>query len=275
VVLDRALSGRIPVRLWAENRSDQPVLLCRPVDGSLVVDRDPAYLFRLVDGGGREVPRTDQDGCPWKNLLRDGDFVTVKPGQKVDLLGPSGTFGELSAYLFPNLQPGTYTLTLTYAMTGAGKLGGKPAGQPGANVPELLRKALRGKFTSNPVQVRFLPAPGTEELLQVLNGRKGQVLGPADALLVLGSRREPRGYRPALAALADQDRGVRRAAVLALREYAAAHSVGQLQDKAVIPPELLEALGRACKDADAEVREVAAICLRQAREMLAAAKEKR
>jgi hypothetical protein len=277
VVLDRALSGTIPIRLWAENLSKEAVVLCRPVDGSMAGERDPRYVYRLIDGQGREVPRSKGDFCPWQNALQDRDFVTLKPKEKVDLLKGTGSFGLLTTYLFGDPGPGTYTLTLTYAMTGVGKVAGKPAGNPGRNVSTLLAKALRGQVTSSAVKVRFIPAPATEQLLKILDGtlRDGQekVLGPADALLVVGYRRDEKGYGPALAALCAKDSEVRAAAAIALREYAAAYSVGQLNHKDIIPPELLESLSKAAADDSSyRVRSVAAISLRQAREMLEAAK---
>jgi hypothetical protein len=55
IILDIALSGAIPIRLWAENLSDKPVIVCHPVDGSYLVQRDPAYVFRLVDAKGGEL----------------------------------------------------------------------------------------------------------------------------------------------------------------------------------------------------------------------------
>jgi hypothetical protein len=272
LVLDRAISGQIPIRLWAENLSTQPVLVCLPVDGSLVSERDPRYIFRLVDQKGREVPRSTQEACPWQNNLHARDFVTLRPGQKIDLLKPAGAFGQLTTYLFPNLQPGEYTLTLTYVLTGEGKIGGKPAGQPDPRVSGLLQKALRGEVTSNAVKLRFIPAPGTDELIQILEGTGTTILEPADVLLILGHRREPRGYRVTLASLSNKDRDIREAAAFAMREYAAAYSVGQLKDKEIIPPELIEALNKATRDPDQRVRQIAGVSLRFAKEYLEAVK---
>jgi hypothetical protein len=275
MVLDRALSGEFPIQLWAENLSDQPIVLCRPVDGSMAADRDPAYLFRLRDGKGREVPRSKGEGCPWQNNLQDRDFVTLRPKQKVELLKSAGAFGTLTSYQFEGLKPGDYTLTLTYVMTGEGKVGGKPAGAFGPNVQALLRKALRGEVTSNAVKLRLLPAPGTEALLKLIAGEGEKVLSPADALLVLGYRRDPRGYEPTLAALSDKDPEVRWAAAFSLRHYAAAYSVGQLKDKDIIPPGLLKALTQSTHDSDQRVGEIAAVSLRFARECLEAARAKK
>ena len=273
LVLDRALSGQIPIRVWAENLSDKPIIVCRPVDGCMVVDRDPRYTYRLVDAKGREVRPSEDDGCPWKNVLQPRDFLTLKPKEKTDLLKTAGVFGELTTYLFPGLQPGEYTLTLRYSMTGEGKIGGKPAGLVNPNVPALLQKALKGEFTSNAVKVRFVPAPATDELLKTIDGKGEKLLSPANALLVVGSRRDQRGYQPALAALSNKDREVRWAAVIALREYAAAFSVGQMKHKDIMPPELLETLAKAASgDPDRGVREVAAIGLKHAQEYQAAAK---
>src|SRR5262249_2694225 len=70
IVLDPALPGKIPLRIFAENFSEQPITLCRPADGSFVVDRDPAYVFRLVDAKGQEVRRNTEPGCAWNNYLK-------------------------------------------------------------------------------------------------------------------------------------------------------------------------------------------------------------
>jgi RNA polymerase sigma factor (sigma-70 family) len=266
VVLDRALSGRIPIRLSAENLSDQRIIVCQPVDGSLIVKRDPQYIFRLVDEKGREVPRTTQDDCPSKNALHTRDFLTLQPKKKTDLLKTAGIFGELTTYLFPDLKPGEYKLTVTYVMAGDGNIHGVPAGLIHPKVQTLLQEAHRCEVTSDAVKVRIIPAPSTEELLKVLKGKGEKVVSPADALLVMGYRRDQRGYAPTLAALADKDWQVRWAAAFTLRDYAAAYSVGQLKDKHIIPPELLESLNNATKDPDGRVREIAAISLKFARE---------
>jgi hypothetical protein len=278
VVIDKALTGRIPIRVWAENLSDKPIVVCRPVDGCTVAERDPRYIYRLVDGKGREVPRSEDNSCPWLNSLDERDFITLQPKEKTDLLKTAGVFGELTAHLFKDLQPGEYRLTLTYVMMGTGKAGLMPALKPGPKVAALLQKSLQGEATSNAVKVRFIAAPATEELLKIIESKEKKVLSPADAVLVLGHRRDPRGYRPTLAALSNKDWEIRRAAAFSLREYAAAYSVGQLKDKDIegkIPPELLESLRKAADDSDGRVREIAAISLRFAKQYRDAAKHKK
>jgi hypothetical protein len=275
VVIDRALSGQIPIRVWAENLTDEPIVVCRPVDGCMHVDRDPRFIYRLVDGKGREVRRSTDPGCPWLNPLYERDFITLKPKEKVDLLKTAGVFGELTTYLYENLQPGEYMLTLTYVMTREGKIGAKPAGMQGPKVAALLQKALPVEATSNSVALEFIPAPATEKLLKILADKEKKVLSPKDALLVLAYRRDPLGYRPTLAALSDKDWEVRWSAAFGLREYAAAYSVGQMKDKDIIPPELLDSLSKAARDPDRRVREIAANSLRFARQYRDAAKPKK
>jgi len=268
IVLDLALSGKIPIRLCAENLSDKPVIMCRPVDGSYIVNRDPAYAFRLVDGKGHEVRRSTEIECPWLNPLHVGDFITLEPKKKVDLLKSAGTFGELTTHLFQGLKPGEYKLSVTYTMTGEGKTGGIPE-RPLLNprVPPLLEKALKGEIVSNAVKVRFVASPATaDELLKIADGKGDKVLSRSDAFLVLGHRRIEEGYRPMLAALSDKDWEVRWAAAFSLRHYAAAYSVGQMKHKDIIPPELIESLSAATKDSDHRVREVANFSLKFAKE---------
>jgi RNA polymerase sigma factor (sigma-70 family) len=275
VLLDRELNGPLPLRLWLENVSGEPLVVCLPVDGSMYLERDPRYVFRLTSRGGRALVPKDPQDCEWHNPLNKGDFITLKPGQMREVLGRVGAFGQLYASMYENLAPGEYRLTATYLLKGGCKLANIPPGPTGARTAALYGQAWRGEATSNAVTIRFARPPGTARLLDVLRGKGDGQVTAAEAVLVLGGRRDGRGLEPTLRSLADGPVEVRRAAAFALRHYAAAYSVGQLKDPTIIPDRLFEALRRATDDPDREVRQTAAISLRFAREYLAAVKSKK
>jgi hypothetical protein len=204
----------------------------------------------------------------------------LKPGEKKEVLAGAGAFGQLTARHYEGLKPGTYRLTARYVMTRQGKVaGGQAGGQPDGPVSEqaseLLGKVWQGSVTSNAVTVRFATAPETAELLKILDGERKGILSAAEAIHVLGGRREQKGLEPTIKALSSKDTEVRRAAASALRHYAAAFSVGQLRDPEIIPNKLLSALRAASSDLDAQVRQEAKFSLRCAQDYRKAVKEKK
>jgi RNA polymerase sigma factor (sigma-70 family) len=273
IILDPQLPGEISLRLWLENTSKKPIVICLPVDGSLARSRDPQYVFRLVDGAGKELLMND-GGEGNLNALTARDFVELQPGERMEVLGPAEVFGTVLTYSFTGLKPGDYELTATYVLRGKNPPGSKAPGALNDEAAVLWKAAHRCEVTSNKVTVRFAAAPSTEHLLAVLEGKE-KWPSAAEAILILGGRRDLRGLAPTFKALQDAKAEVRWAAAFALRHYAAAYSVGQLQDKDIIPPKLFDALKQAAADPELRVREAAATSLRFAEEYLAAARKEK
>jgi hypothetical protein len=212
--------------------------------------------------------------CDQRTALDPRDFFTLPPGGQREVLALAEAFGIVGTWMYKGVKPGECQMIATYVMAGKNPAGSKAPDPFKAKAVELWKKAYRCEVTSNAVTVRFAAAPETEVLLGVLAGKE-KWPSAVEALLLLGARRDERGLEPTLKALKHDDAEVRWAAAFALRHYAAAFSVGQLNDKDIIPTRMMDALKQAAADPSPRVREVAGISLGFAQQYLEAARKEK
>jgi hypothetical protein len=152
--------GAIFLKLWITNRSDQQIVICRPLDGSTDLGRDPEYEVTLTDpSGGRVMPRESFRRCGTMNRLRSDDFIRLKPGEKANVFLP-GVFEVPYAGQY-GVGKGKYLVRIRYRMRGDGRADGYWPGAEDHGAVRLLREAFRCDLTSDPVAVEFTDEPST------------------------------------------------------------------------------------------------------------------
>jgi hypothetical protein len=159
------LGGPLPLQVWFENCCDQDLLLCRPLDGSMDLGRNPEYKVQITDPKGRVLPRESGRWCGTMNALKEEDFFRLGPGEKIDMWGHFGIFEIAWATQYPDLRPGVpYTITVSYRMGGRGRvpLEERLLGPREFEADRLFRRAVRCEATSLPVTITFSPDPVTE-----------------------------------------------------------------------------------------------------------------
>ena len=240
-ILLGVLQDTVKLKAWFENASDEPIVICKPVDGSFWKERDPKYRFALRNAEGGGYAEARMAGCGNVNSLREDDFVTLKPGEKVEVL--SAGWGGLRISQFVGVKAGPHQVTLSYTMTSEKKPGGIKLGANGQGVDDLLNKSLKGTFVSAAFQLVFADPPPTEELLAILAGKPSAEVSLPDAIAALQQRREPKAVAPIGALVEHPDVEVRRRV---------ASSLAVFKDPARLDPLL-----KACKDLDDRVRQCA------------------
>ncbi len=125
------------------NRSDKPVRILKPLDGSYYSWIMPHYAFSLEDGKGTTFDkrmRCGNFGHPFTDTKWPEDYLVE--------IGPGKTHEEVAILPFYIPEDGEYKVTFTYMFTPAtSKL---PTGEH--TYPERLWK---GKATSNSIRVRL------------------------------------------------------------------------------------------------------------------------
>lgn len=211
--------GEVTLKVWFENVGDIPVVVCQPVDGCFDFERDPKYRFALLNADGKGYAEARFGRCGNVNGLRKDDFVTLQPGEKVDLFERAKGWGRFSLKQYVGLKPGPHTLTLTYTMTSENKAGGIPLGGNGPEIAGLLNQAAKGTFVSAPLKLNVAPPMTTENLLAILNGKASDELSMKEAILALRDRKEPKAVEPLCKLLEHRDPQARQWAAFALGSF--------------------------------------------------------
>lgn len=133
------------LRLTAHNRSGQPVVMMRALDGSLEHWRDPHYDLYLRDEASGQVYRWDFHGgrCGNVNPITDEDYLTFAPGGHDDQVA-----GPWASHLAQARvgAPGRYAAWVVYRW----------CGHDGSGLPlgtDVRRQVTPGVFASNPISI--------------------------------------------------------------------------------------------------------------------------
>ena len=134
-------------RFTLENVSATEQHVLPALDGSMVGWRIPSLTLEWRDAAGEPIPTSFGGGCGNMNGLRQDDFVTLSPGQTLELPGPWGTV---------HAPAGAAKVRLTYD-TASEK--SRAVGDSSVDPAVAFARLPKGVWTSEWVAVR----PGTRK----------------------------------------------------------------------------------------------------------------
>jgi hypothetical protein len=143
----RAVTEPLSLKLTFKNRGSTPLVVMRPLDGSLEHWRAPMYDLYLRDEATSAVRRFAFTGgrCGNVNAIKDDDYVTLAPGEARTDLTEKGWASYLRSAVIA--APGQYTVWVVYSFCEF-KAEGLPLGE------DVLRPETHtGVHASNGIRV--------------------------------------------------------------------------------------------------------------------------
>jgi hypothetical protein len=143
----RTASEPLSLKLTFKNVGSTPLVLLRPLDGSLEHWRGPMYDLYVRDDVGGAVHRFAFTGgrCGNVNAIHDDDYVMLAPGEARGDVSENGWASYLQSAVLG--RPGHYTVWVVYTFCDF-KGGGLPLGK------DVIRQgAYAGAHASNAIRV--------------------------------------------------------------------------------------------------------------------------
>jgi hypothetical protein len=142
----RTASEPLSLKLTFKNVGSTPLVLLRPLDGSLEHWRGPMYDLYVRDDAGGAVHRFAFTGgrCGNVNAIHDDDYVTLAPGEARGDVSENGWASYLQSAVLA--RPGQYTVWVVYTFCnfeGGGLPLGKDVVRQGAYVGAHASNAIR------------------------------------------------------------------------------------------------------------------------------------